>query len=158
LRITSFAQKKEVDILIAFKSLLEGYFRDAKYVLCGHNAKEFDFPFIARRMIINGYSLPNHLQLFGKKPWEVPHIDTLEMWKFGDYKHYTSLKLLCHVLQLPSPKGDITGSDVARVYYQEKDLIRIVKYCEQDVLALARVFLKLEGLGDIQDQQVNFIV
>lgn len=157
LRITSFASDDETQLLVDFKNLLENYFNQPKHVLCGHNAKEFDFPFIARRMVIHGIDLPNRLNLFGKKPWEVPHIDTLELWKFGDYKHYTSLKLLTYLLNVPSPKGDIDGSQVAEVYYQEKDLPRIVRYCEQDVLALARVYLKMNNEPVVEDSEVVFV-
>lgn len=157
-RITSFASDSEIEILNSFKNVLESYFNKSQHVLCGHNAKEFDFPFICRRMIVNEISLPKQLNLFGKKPWEVPHLDTLEMWKFGDYKHYTSLKLLTYLLKIPSPKGDIDGSQVAEVYYKEKDLLRIVAYCEQDVLALARVFLKLNGETMLEDKDVCFVL
>jgi hypothetical protein len=94
-------------------------------------------------MIINGIALPNKLNLFGKKPWEVPHLDTLELWKFGDYKHFTSLKLLTKVLGIPSPKDDIDGSEVARVFYIENDIDRIITYCEKDVIAVAQIFLRL---------------
>jgi hypothetical protein len=118
--------------------------------LCGHNAKEFDIPFLARRMIINQIALPDKLNLFGKKPWEIPHLDTLELWKFGDYKHYTSLKLMCKVLGIPSPKGDIDGSQVGHVFYVDKDIDRIVAYCERhycccsDFLRLRREELLIE--------------
>ncbi|MNE09590.1 putative 3'-5' exonuclease related to the exonuclease domain of PolB [compost metagenome] len=111
--------------------------------MCGHNAKEFDIPFIARRMIINQIAIPNKLNLFGKKPWEIPHLDTLELWKFGDYKHFTSLKLLTKILGIPSPKGDIDGSQVGHVFYVEKDIDRIVTYCEKDTIAVAQIFLRL---------------
>jgi hypothetical protein len=94
-------------------------------------------------MIINGIALPNKLNLFGKKPWEVPHLDTLELWKFGDYKHFTSLKLLTKVLGIPSPKDDIDGSEVAHVFYVENDIDRIITYCEKDVIAVAQIFLRL---------------
>jgi len=141
-RVTSFfgAEKK---ILKDFSNLLENHFNQAQHVLCGHNAKEFDIPFIARRMIINQIPIPNKLNLFGKKPWEIPHLDTLELWKFGDYKHFTSLKLLTKILGIPSPKDDIDGSQVAQVYYVEKDIDRIVNYCEKDVIAVAQIFLRL---------------
>jgi uncharacterized protein YprB with RNaseH-like and TPR domain len=123
-------------------------------VLCGHNAKEFDLPFITRRMIINSVQIPDKLNLFGKKPWEVPHLDTLELWKFGDYKHFTSLKLLTKVLGIPSPKGDIDGSEVGRVFYIEKDIDRIVTYCEKDVIAVAQVFLRLRREALIEEDEV----
>ena len=141
-RVTSF-WGDEKKILNDFSNLLNTHFNGTQHVLCGHNAKEFDIPFIARRMIINGIALPNKLNLFGKKPWEVPHLDTLELWKFGDYKHFTSLKLLTKVLGIPSPKDDIDGSEVAHVFYVENDIDRIIIYCEKDVIAVAQIFLRL---------------
>lgn len=140
-RVKSF-YGDEKEVLITFKTLLENHFNAPQQLLCAHNGKEFDFPFIARRMIINQISLPEKLQLFGKKPWEINHIDTLELWKFGDYKHYTSLKLLTTILGIPSPKEDIDGSQVAQVYYQEQNLMRIVRYCEADVIAIAQLVLR----------------
>ena len=112
-------------------------------ILCAHNGKEFDFPWIARRFLINGMHPPKPFQLFGKKPWEIQHLDTMELWKFGDYKSYVSLELLAHVFGIPTPKDDIDGSMVASIYYIEKDLFRIVQYCEKDVLTLANVFRKM---------------
>ncbi len=141
-RITSFSSDNETIILNDFKKLLDNHFNQKKHLLCAHNGKEFDFPYIARRMIINRIDLPKKLNLFGKKPWEVPHIDTLELWKFGDYKHYTSLKLLTSILGIPSPKQDIDGSEVANVYYKEKNLPRIVDYCERDTVAVAQLVLR----------------
>jgi len=140
-RVTSFFGE-EKKILLDFNNLLSNHFDGSQNILCGHNAKEFDFPFIARRMIINQVTIPNKLNLFGKKPWEIAHLDTLELWKFGDYKHFTSLKLLTKILGIPSPKGDIDGSQVGRVFYVEKDIDRIVTYCEKDVIAVAQVFLR----------------
>ena len=128
--------------MLDFNNLLSNHFDGSQNILCGHNAKEFDFPFIARRMIINQIDIPNKLNLFGKKPWEIAHLDTLELWKFGDYKHFTSLKLLTKILGIPSPKGDIDGSQVGHVFYVEKDIDRIVTYCEKDVIAVAQVFLR----------------
>mgnify|MGYP003496699966 CR=1 FL=1 len=141
-RVTSFFGE-EKKILLDFNNLLSNHFDGSQNILCGHNAKEFDIPFIARRMIINEIALPNKLNLFGKKPWEVPHLDTLELWKFGDYKHFTSLKLLTKVLGIPSPKDDIDGSEVARVFYIENNIDRIITYCEKDVIAVAQIFLRL---------------
>lgn len=141
-RVTSFFGE-EIKILKDFSNLLNNHFSQPQHILCGHNAKEFDFPFIARRMIINAVQIPQKLNLFGKKPWEVPHLDTLELWKFGDFKHYTSLKLLTHVLGIPSPKDDIDGSEVAHVFYVENDIDRIVTYCEKDVIAVAQILLRL---------------
>ncbi len=112
-------------------------------ILCAHNGKEFDFPWIARRFLINGLQPPKPFQLFGKKPWEIAHLDTLELWKFGDYKSFVSLELLAHVFGIPTPKDDIDGSMVASIYYIEKDLFRIVQYCEKDVLTLANVFRRM---------------
>lgn len=141
-RLTTF-KDEERTLLQQFSALLKEHFSKPQHLLCAHNGKEFDFPFIARRMLIHNLSLPLKLNLFGKKPWEVPHLDTLELWKFGDYKHFTSLKLLTNVLKIPSPKDDISGSDVRNVFYLDKDLDRIVSYCEKDVLAIAQVILKL---------------
>ena len=141
-RVTSFFGE-EATILKDFNNLLNNHFNQAQHLLCGHNIKEFDIPFLARRMIINNITIPNKLNLFGKKPWEIPHLDTLELWKFGDYKHYTSLKLMCKVLGIPSPKGDIDGSQVGQVYYVDKDIDRIITYCEKDTIAVAQIFLRL---------------
>lgn len=143
-RVTSFFGE-EINILKDFKTLLSTHFNQPKHLLCAHNGKEFDFPYIARRMIIHQIKLPQKLNLFGKKPWEVPHLDTLELWKFGDYKNYTSLKLLTNVLGIPSPKDDIDGSEVSRVYYEEQNIDRIIKYCEKDTVAVAQILLRLRG-------------
>ncbi len=153
-RIKSF-HGSEKSILKEFKQLVKEHFSKPKNLLCAHNGKEFDFPYIARRMLINGISLPYKLDLFGKKPWEVPHLDTMELWKFGDYKHFTSLKLLANILGIPSPKEDMDGSMVRDVFYQEKDLDRIVNYCELDVLTLAQVFLKLRNEALLKDTEVK---
>ncbi len=141
-RVTSFFGE-ERQILHDFSNLLTNHFNQPQHVLCGHNAKEFDIPFLARRMIINQMPIPNKLNLFGKKPWEIPHLDTLELWKFGDYKHFTSLKLLTKILGIQSSKGDIDGSQVGHVFYIEKDIDRIVTYCEKDTIAVAQIFLRL---------------
>jgi hypothetical protein len=153
-RVTSF-YGDEVKILKEFRRLLTEHFGKPNQLLCAHNGKEFDFPYIARRMIINGISLPGKLDLFGKKPWEIPHLDTMELWKFGDYKHYTSLKLLAHILGIPSPKEDMDGSMVREVYYREKDLDRIISYCELDVITLAQVFLRLRNDPLLQDNEIK---
>jgi uncharacterized protein YprB with RNaseH-like and TPR domain len=152
-RVTSF-WGEEKKILHDFSNLLNTHFSGAQHLLCGHNAKEFDIPFIARRMIINGIALPNKLNLFGKKPWEVAHLDTLELWKFGDYKHFTSLKLLTKVLGIPSPKDDIDGSEVAHVYYVENNIDRIITYCEKDVIAVAQIFLRLRREDILVDDEI----
>ncbi len=153
-RLKSFYGNDEVKILMDFKNLLEKYYSRKQHVLCAHNGKEFDFPYIARRMIINKIKLPGKLNLFGKKPWEVAHLDTLEMWKFGDFKHYTSLNLLTNILGIASPKEDIDGSQVAHVYYKENDLERIAQYCENDTLAVAQVYLRMMHLDILKVEQV----
>ncbi len=152
-RITTF-HGEEKKILTEFRNLLEDHFSRPQHLLCAHNGKEFDFPYIARRMLIHNMPLPLKLDLFGKKPWEVPHLDTLELWKFGDYKHYTSLKLLCNVLKVPSPKDDIDGSEVRNVYYQDQNLARIITYCEKDVVAIAQVVLKLRQETLLSEEEV----
>jgi len=152
-RITSF-YGEEVKILRDFKTLLEAHFNKPQHVLCAHNGKEFDFPFIARRMIINRMDIPFKLNLFGKKPWEVPHLDTLELWKFGDYKTFTSLKLMAHVLDIPSPKDDIDGSQVRDVFYEEKDLDRIIQYCEKDAITVAQIFLRLRNEEILDESEI----
>jgi predicted PolB exonuclease-like 3'-5' exonuclease len=141
-RVTTF-QGDEEHLLLDFSNLINNHFNLPQHVMCGHNVKEFDFPFIARRMLIHGIKIPDKLNLMGKKPWEVLHLDTLELWKFGDYKHFTSLKLLTKVLGVPSPKDDIDGSEVAKVFYKDKDIDRIATYCEKDVIAVAQIILKL---------------
>ena len=155
-RTTSFFGD-EIKILKDFKNLLETHFNQTKHLLCAHNGKEFDFPYIARRMIIHNIELPYKLNLFGKKPWEVPHLDTLELWKFGDYKTYTSLKLMTHVLGIPSPKDDIDGSEVYRVFYEDNDIDRIVTYCEKDTIAVAQIFLRLRGDDILTNDEIIHI-
>ena len=155
-RVTSFFGD-ETKILRDFINLLNNHFNHPQHVLCGHNAKEFDIPFIARRMIINGISIPDKINLFGKKPWEIPHLDTLELWKFGDYKHFTSLKLLTKILGISSPKGDIDGSQVGHVFYVEKDIDRIVTYCEKDTIAVAQIFLRFRGDDLLVDDEIIHI-
>jgi 3'-5' exonuclease len=157
-RLKSYNNENEVKLLLDFKDLLDNHFNKVYHILCAHNGKEFDFPYIARRMIINKIKLPDKLNLFGKKPWEVPHLDTLEMWKFGDYKHYTSLNLLTNILGIESPKEDIDGSQVGRVYYEENDLQRIAKYCENDTLAVAQVYLRFMNLEILREDQIIRVV
>lgn len=153
-RVTSFYEE-ERSILQQYKHLLQNHFNQPQHLLCAHNGKEFDFPYIARRMVIHGIRLPYKLDLFGKKPWEVPHLDTMELWKFGDYKHYTSLKLLAHVFGIPSPKEDIDGSQVRRVFYEDGDIDRIVTYCERDVVTTAQVFLKLRNEALLSEEEIT---
>ena len=155
-RVTTF-HGDEKKILKDFKRLLNEHFSHPKNLLCAHNGKEFDFPYIARRLIIHGISLPYKLDLFGKKPWEVPHLDTMELWKFGDYKNYTSLKLMANILGIPSPKGDIDGSMVRDVYYKDGNIDRIIKYCEKDVITVAQVFLRLRNEGLLKEDEIVYV-
>ena len=154
LRVTSFSGDNEKQILIDFKQLLDTHFNKPYHVLCAHNGKEFDFPYIARRMIIHQIELPAKLNLFGKKPWEVPHLDTMELWKFGDFKHYSSLQLLTSILGIPSPKDDIDGSEVARTYYKDKNLERIVSYCEKDTIAVAQLLIRFNNENLIEEKEI----
>jgi 3'-5' exonuclease len=143
--LKSFYGDDEPMLLTEFCEMLKKWNPgEAKY-LCAHNGKEFDFPYLCRRMIINNVCIPSILNISGKKPWEVTHFDTLELWKFGDFKNYTSLNLLAHTLGIPTPKDDIDGSKVWSVYWKDKDLSRIVTYCQKDVVTVAQIFLKLQG-------------
>jgi DNA polymerase elongation subunit (family B) len=157
LRVKSFYHDDEEVLLKQFKRLLDEHGNSTYYALCGHNAKEFDFPYICRRMLIHGIPLPALLDLSGKKPWEIPHFDTMELWKFGDFKAYTSLALLCHVFNIPTPKDDISGADVARVYYEERALERIKTYCEKDVVALMQLFLRMKGEPMVATEEVYHV-
>lgn len=143
--IKSFAGEDEKELLRNFSEMLTKWSSNEPKFLCAHNGKEFDFPYICRRLIINSLPIPLLLNIAGKKPWEVNHLDTMELWKFGDYKSYTTLNLLAHSLGIPTPKDDIDGSMVAKVYYEEKNLERIVTYCQKDVITLAHIFLRFMG-------------
>ena len=151
LRVTSFFGDDEKELLKDFANLLNTHYADRHHLLCAHNGKEFDFPYIARRMVIHGVALPELLNIAGKKPWEIQHLDTMELWKFGDFKAYTSLKLLTKVFGIPTPKDDIDGSQVASVYYEEKNLDRIERYCKKDVVALVQLMMKFKGLPIIDE-------
>ncbi|MFT4777572.1 MAG: hypothetical protein ACI923_000091 [Flavobacteriales bacterium] len=153
-RTTSFYGHDEKELLHNFANLLNNHFNGKDFQLCAHNGKEFDFPFISRRMLVNGVALPMLLDTAGKKPWEVSHLDTMEMWKFGDYKNYTSIKVLTKLFGIPTPKDDIDGSDVARVYYEEGDLDRIEIYCKKDVLAVVQLLLKYRGEELIEEDAI----
>lgn len=154
-RVKSFYSHSEREILTAFGTLLGEKF--PHFTLCAHNGKEFDFPFTARRMLINGIPLPGPLQIAGKKPWEVAHLDTMEMWKFGDRKNFTSLKLLAHLFGIPTPKDDISGKDVARVYWVDDDLERIAVYCQKDVVALANLCLRWDQKEILSDDEIVYL-
>jgi uncharacterized protein YprB with RNaseH-like and TPR domain len=156
-RIKSFSGHDEKTLLTEFADLLNKRYNRPEHLLCAHNGKEFDFPYIARRMLINGLPLPQIINSAGKKPWEIQHLDTMELWKFGDYKNYTSLELLAKIFNIPTPKDDISGSEVAGVYYREKNPDRIVIYCEKDVLAIAQLFLRYRGEELIPEKNIEHI-
>ncbi|HRX93566.1 MAG TPA: 3'-5' exonuclease [Chitinophagaceae bacterium] len=143
--LKSFAGDDEKKILFEFAEMIKKWSADSPKYLCAHNGKEFDFPYLCRRMIINGVAIPTLLNMSGKKPWEVNHLDTMELWKFGDFKSYTSLNLLAHSLGIPTPKDDIDGSMVWEVYWKEKNLDRIITYCQKDVVTVAQIFLRMNG-------------
>jgi len=157
-RLKSFFGKDEKSLLSEFSGMLLKFGRtNREAVLCAHNGKEFDFPYIARRMIINGLIIPEILDNAGKKPWEIKLLDTMDLWKFGDYKNYTSLDLLTSVLGIPTPKDDIDGSMVAGIFYNEDNIQRIVHYCEKDVLAIARVLLRYMNLPGIDEDKIESV-
>jgi len=143
--LKSFYGEDEKALLAEFREMIIKWSMGAQKWLCAHNGKEFDFPYLCRRLIVHHLTIPSILQLAGKKPWDINHLDTMELWKFGDYKSFTSLNLLAHVLGIPTPKDDIDGSMVGHVYWTEKDLARIVTYCQKDVVTVAQVYLRLQG-------------
>ena len=154
LKTKMYCGHQEADLLLEFKQMVEKF--DASNLrLCAHNGKEFDYPYLCRRMLINSISLPAVLNLSGKRAWEVPHLDTMELWKFGDYKHYTSLDLLAALFQIPSSKNNIDGSQVNHVYHHDKDLDKIGEYCRADVVVLAQLFLKLKGYPPIPNENIQ---
>ncbi|SEK96421.1 3'-5' exonuclease [Parapedobacter koreensis] len=150
-RVKSFMQADEKELLTDFSTLLRR--QPASLVLCGHNGKSFDFPYICKRIIINGLALPPQLDISGKKPWEINHLDTMELWRFGDFRNNVSLNLIAAVLGIPTPKDDISGEDVYQVYYEENNLERIRIYCEKDVITTAQILRRLrsEPLIDLDD-------
>ncbi len=155
LTVKSYANHDEVILLNEFvKTLLK---LPKNYLLVAHNGKEFDFPYICRRLLINGIIIPSILDIAGKKPWEISHLDTLELWKFGDYKHFTSLELLAHVFKIPTSKDDIDGSQVAEVYWKDNDLQRIVTYCQKDIMLLANLLLKFANKPIIPPEHVKIV-
>ena len=156
-RVKSFYSHNEKELLESFIDLLKKHFNKSENILCAHNGKEFDFPFLARRILINDLKIPTLLDTSGKKPWEVNHLDTMELWKFGDYKSYTSLALLTAVFNIPTPKDDIDGSQVAEVYWKNNDLERIVNYCQKDVIAIVQLFLKYRGEKLIANENIQYV-
>lgn len=158
LRIKSLCTENESQLLNDFVATLKKlHLNNQRWTFCGHNIKEFDVPFLCRRMLINSIQIPAVLDFQNMKPWETPVLDTLHLWRFGDYKHYTSLKLLAAVLGVPSPKDDIDGSQVGNVYWKEKDLNRIAIYCEKDVATVANIILRFKGLPILKEEQVVFV-
>lgn len=157
LRVKAFADKDEVRILNDFKYLLESKFDPSTLKLCAHNGREFDFPYICRRMLIQGISIPEVLDISSLKPWEIPIIDTMHMWKFGDRKNFTSLDLLASLFDIETSKSDIDGSDVTRVYHLEDGLERIAEYCKRDIVVTAQLFLKLKSLPTISPEHITIL-
>jgi len=156
-RIKSFYGDDEKELLKEFSDMLTKSFNTPDKLLCAHNGKEFDFPYICRRLLVNRLPLPTILNIAGRKPWEVGLLDTMELWKFGDFKSYTSLQLLCAALDVPTPKDDIDGSQVWRVYWEEKNIDRIVRYCCKDVLTVAQIFRRYRGEELIRDELVEIV-
>lgn len=152
-RIKSFYGDDEKQVLNEFAQLLE----NSNYILCGHNIKEFDVPYICRRLLVLGIELPPILDIAGKKPWEVEFVDTLHLWKFGDFKHYTSISLLAAIFDIPTPKDDIDGSQVGKVYWQENDLERVVEYCQKDVVSVARLIQRWKGESILKEGDIQVI-
>jgi len=155
-RVKSYFSHDEKELLSEFAELLNGSFDNNRYLLAAHNGKEFDFPYMSRRMTIHGMKLPLLLDTPGKKPWEVPHIDSMELWKFGDYKSFTSLKLLAQVFDIPTPKDDIDGSQVGQVYWEENNLDRIRIYCQKDVITVAQLLLRFQGKPLLSEEAIIF--
>jgi DNA polymerase elongation subunit (family B) len=155
LRVKSYASHDEAELLVRFGDLLRS--QPPNLVLCAHNGKEFDFPYICRRMLVNGLQMPPQLEISGKKPWEINHLDTMELWKFGDYKSYTSLSLLTAIFNIPTPKDDIDGSMVGRVYWVDNQLERIATYCQKDVIATAQLIRRYRGEELIDDEYITLI-
>lgn len=153
--VKSFSGDDEKLVLQQFIEMLNKWSNGEPKYLCAHNGKEFDFPYLCRRMIVNYLSIPTILNISGKKPWEVTHLDTLELWKFGDFKSYTSLNLLAHSLGVPTPKDDIDGSMVWEVYWKEKNLPRIVTYCQKDVVTVAQILLRMHGEGMVAEENIE---
>ena len=156
-RVKTIASATELDILQGLAEVLNEHFNTENHFLCAHNGKEFDFPFLCRRYLINNLPLPKLLQLQGKKPWDVKHIDTMDLWKFGDVKNFSSLNLLAHVFGIPSPKDDMDGSMVSKTFYEDNDLKKIETYCLKDVITLARVYNRFVGAGNLHDDEIIFV-
>ncbi len=159
LRVKSFYGHEECSILDSFVKTMERIEKHSRsWHFGGHNIKEFDIPFICRRLLANGKPIPAFMDFQNMKPWETNIVDSFQYWKFGDYKNYTSLNLLAAVLDIPSPKDDIDGSMVGSVYWKEKNIERIASYCQKDVVTVANVFLKFNNLPLLHDDDVELVV
>ncbi|MEA5405007.1 3'-5' exonuclease [Arcicella sp. DC2W] len=156
LKVKSISGDDEVTLLNEFKKLVEKKYK-ADLAFCAHNGKEFDYPYLCRRMLVNGIEIPRALQIAGKKPWEVQHFDTLEMWKFGDKKHYISLDLLACIFGIPSSKDELSGDKVNFTYHKENDLPKIASYCREDIIVLAQVFLKYQNMDLVKEDNIERI-
>ena len=157
IRLKSIANEEEQVLLQEFIDLLNSYYTAPDFLFCAHNGKEFDIPFLCRRILINGKKIPNILNVSGKKPWEIKHLDTMELWKFGDFKNYTSLDLLSYVFNIPTPKDEMDGSQVAKVFYEDQNLDRIIQYCEKDVVATIQLFRKFQGEALINKELIQIV-
>ena len=158
LKVKSIAEDDEAKVLQDFVTIANKFFNKPEKQFCGHNIREFDIPYICRRSLINQVTMPIVLtELQNKKPWENPMLDTLQFWKFGEYKNFTSIDLLSTVLNIPSPKEDIDGSDVAEVYWQENNLKRIATYCNKDVVTVAQVLMRLQAMELLSESQIEYI-
>lgn len=157
-RIKTFAAENEKQLLMDFAKLIHDYFDADKFQFCGHNIREFDIPFLCRRLMINHIPLPDMLDVSGKKPWELNDIDTLHLWRFGDHKNYTSLKLMAAALGIPSPKDEIEGKDICHEYWIKKNLEGIVHYCQKDVITVARLLMRFRNEPELlQEKDVIFV-
>jgi hypothetical protein len=157
IRVKSFYGDDEFEVLEQFKELIKSGFNEKEVQLCAHNGKEFDFPYLARRMMVNSIKLPEPLNIAGKKPWEVQHFDTMELWKFGDWKNFTSLDLLANLFKIPSSKSDMDGSMVHGYYYENNDIESIRRYCEKDVIVCTQLFLRMNYLEIIPEERIEVI-
>jgi hypothetical protein len=157
-KVKSVCCEEESEILQNFLTITDSFFKSKKHIVfAGHNIREFDIPYICRRLLINNIALPSYLQLHAAKPWEIEMIDTMQWWKFGDYKNYISLHLLATILNVPSSKGDIDGSKVREVYYEHKDIQRIATYCEKDVIVVANIILRFKNLPLLKEENIQII-
>lgn len=157
LRLKSFYSADEKEVLDSFIKMINQFnSNNSKWIFTGHNIKEFDIPFLSRRMLVNNLPIPASMDFQNMKPWDTPVLDTLHLWRFGDYKHYTSLKLLAATLGVPSPKDDIDGSKVGEVFWEENNLERIAVYCQKDVATVVNVLLRFKGLPILQEEQIIY--